>query len=382
MRRRTGALIKLGTTAGLGGILVVTAGQMPAAPAYADVADCRRIDLGLERFVVSDGLERYAGEVQRLLDVMSQAGVRHNASALNLYEVPTVEGVVRYITDRVGDFRVYENPHGLVRDPEHGDMTPDGGSPDCTVDPYDTYQEVYTVVPTANASLPVNPDTLAASPTQAVDATTWNYTPTVNDAADRLGLLADEDQSAKWKRNNDHCYAANTDAWLRQVCWHIWNQEYDSNSSYSYWQFHMEASSEPRQGRHLEKLWVEGVPMSGNDGSHAAQAWDGHLPEPNSAFGGNSSTCSTSTKNLQMGTGEPALAAWGWELQYTNCEQWAPKMYDDQGHWATIWTYNDDVRSQDMRHTAFNMGVKTLTSDKLPGWLLYSGTQVSSKPAW
>lgn len=247
-------------------------------------------------------------------------------------------------------------------------------------DIYDAYQSLYTVTPMANAALLVNKQTTTTAPSTALDAATWNYAPSINRTGSAYTKPEGEDPPpAKWVHNDDNCYGSNSDAWRRTVCWRIDNQEYDRSDSYAYWQFHMEASGEPQNDHWMKRLWVEGSDMQSNNRSY--QFWDGRLPEPNATQGGTSSTCTTNTKSFAFGSGDPLLDAYTDQFQYTTCEKWVPKSYDNQGHWSTTWQYNSHApKVYDMRHTAFTMAVRTYADGTLPGWLLYDGTEVSN--AW
>lgn len=54
------------------------------------------------------------------------------------------------------------------------------------------------------------------------------------------------------------------------------------------------------------------------------------------------------------------------------CETYRPKMYDDEGHWATIWEGNPSVNQKDSRHVLFTMPVKT-AEGALPAWVRLNG---------
>lgn len=80
----------------------------PVVSAHAALSPSPAIDLS--QFLVVDGRSRYAGEIAGLIDRARSQHVTMNAAAINVYAVPTVEGVTHFITDQPAKFRVTPNP--------------------------------------------------------------------------------------------------------------------------------------------------------------------------------------------------------------------------------------------------------------------------------
>lgn len=258
------------------------------------------------------------------------------------------------------------------------------------LDPERDAATVVDVVPMAAGSLPVNTGTAATSPlaqpvTEPLDAGLGVVpAPQVADAYQAYELRTrDEETKPAWNRNNEDCFLSDNNAWWRRGCWTIDNQINDDTADKTYWQFQLKASSYPKQKRGMFHVWVEGVPMQ----DYSAQRFDGTLPIPDQAVGGESG-CASGTQSLSLSGGKPVQVGYSYSYSITTCETYTPKGYSDEGHWSNKWHFNPDRNSNgvgygssdtDMRSVGFNMGIKTSSSAAKVGWTMPSGTEVSKK---
>jgi hypothetical protein len=254
------------------------------------------------------------------------------------YDVSTVEGTMVYVT---------ASPDSFVLNP--------------------TDVDVYEVLP-LGASAPAVDTTQVFDEANAVVAQVpIVVAPQQGDGGPARGT---------WGKNNSNCYSVygptdQSDAnkrYIRTVCWEIDFQNADSNKTDSFWQFELEAQGNSVHQTKMERMWVEGVPQSNHS---AAMKFDG-VAKPQST---NSRTepCNTGSESLSIGSGEPVNVGYTWTWDKISCETYGPKIYSDQGHYATVWTGNPKVNSGEVRYVKFAMPVRTKTKDGGPVWSLLTG---------
>jgi hypothetical protein len=81
--------------------------------------------------------------------------------------------------------------------------------------------------------------------------------------------------------------------------------------------------------------------------------------------------CRTEQFTLSVTAGSPPL---GLSVSWirTTCETYTPKLYNDQGHDASIWKGNPDVGQDEFRHVKLLMPVRS-DAGELPIWDLLTG---------
>jgi hypothetical protein len=262
-------------------------------------------------------------------------------------------------------------------------------SPDNPVVAYDVNTAEGTMIyaTTAPGSIVLNP----------VDADVWEVLPLgatapavdTTQAADEVaGVLAllppiaepaqggEDAARGTWGKNNSDCYTVygpkdQSDAnkrYLRTVCWEIDFQNADSNKTDSFWQFELEANGNSLHGTKMQRMWVEGVPQANHT---APMTFDG-ISVPQSTDE-RRDPCNTSHTSFSLKSGEPLEIGSEWTWDKVSCETYGPKLYADEGHYATIWTGNPDVPSETVRYVKLAMPVRTKTKDGGVVWSLLTG---------
>ncbi|HVF06402.1 MAG TPA: hypothetical protein VNA20_16285 [Frankiaceae bacterium] len=174
--------------------------------------------------------------------------------------------------------------------------------------------------------------------------------------------------SASWSRRGGDCYKVSTEAFWRIVCWRIDGQDKDNDSSHNYWQLHLDSSGKSVGYRDMERMWVEAVP--GPRGA-SNQSWNA-VAKPSAQYGG-SQGCTTSGENVSVASGAPVQVGFGFYWERTSCENYYPKSYgDDDGHWATVWEGNPNVKPEVHRAVMVKVPVKT-PADKGVMWEFLTG---------
>jgi hypothetical protein len=353
--RRRAAVAKVAVAGGLTSVLTLTVGQVPAGPAAAD-ASCPKyikLDIGLEQFYMSDGLTRYQDLVQQYIARLDEHHVNYRPEDIKVYQVPTSDGLTRYITHNANIYQVYWNWTGAPYDPDAGaTATVPGECPDpvtagvltpavTTLDK----ERFYEVVPLATAATP-NLNNIMV-----------NYT----------GVLQEEQPPPSWTVAHKDCQFVGTEYFERWVCWRLDAQNNDNDSDHSYWQLHVDVTGHSMK-RKFERMWVETVPAPRND---RYQYFDA-TPVPNSAFGG-SSGCETHGTQISIESGSPVSIGFAWYWERTTCETYYPKTYGSEGgHWASIWSGNPLAYPNAQRYVMIKVPVRT-SWDRGAAWELWTG---------
>jgi hypothetical protein len=170
----------------------------------------------------------------------------------------------------------------------------------------------------------------------------------------------------EWVRNNADCDIYSTKGFARTQCFDIYEQAGDADPTRSFWQYTAEASGHSKGGRKMDRRWVERRPAEGS----ASQEFDG-LPEPKEARN-RADNCKQESEGISIKSGQPVEVGRSHTWSRMTCETYRPKMYDDEGHWATIWEGNPNVGEKDMRHVMFTMPVQT-RQGALPAWSRLNG---------
>ncbi len=180
------------------------------------------------------------------------------------------------------------------------------------------------------------------------------------------GARDDDGENATWSHRNSDCFRIVSEWFDRRVCWRIDGQSRDSNPENNYWQLHTDVSGHSI-GRNMSRLWVEARPTP-----HGAsnQNFDA-MPVPNADFGG-SEGCETRATEFSIASGAPVQFGLAWTWERTTCEKYAPKTYDDDGHWASIWSGNNVVDDHVQRYVMLKVPVRTPYT-KGVGWELLTG---------
>jgi hypothetical protein len=172
--------------------------------------------------------------------------------------------------------------------------------------------------------------------------------------------------ASEWARNNADCDIYSTKGFARTQCFEITQQAGDADPGRAFWQYTAEASGHSKGGRKMDRMWVERRPADGSP----RQEFDG-IPEPKEARN-RADNCVQVSEGITISSGQPVEVGWSHSWNRMTCETYRPKMYDDEGHWATIWEGNRDVGQKDIRHVLLTMPVKT-AEGALPAWIRLNG---------
>lgn len=282
-------------------------------------------------------------EVALAIETVQAALVAHDISPENpvvAYNVNTAAGTMLYVTTAPGSI---------------------------VLNPVDV--DVWEVLP-LGATAPVVDTTQAADEAAGVLAL---LPPVAAPAQDGEGAAR-----GKWGKNNSDCYgvsgpANQSDAnkrYIRTVCWEIDFQNADSNKTDSFWQFELEAQGNSLNGTKMQRMWVEGMPQANHT---APMKFDG-VPVPQSTYSP-SESCNTGHETFSLKSGEPVEVGWEWTWDRVSCETYGPKIYSDQGHYASIWTGNPDVSAGTVRYVKLAMPVRSKTKDGGLAWSLLTGQE-------
>jgi hypothetical protein len=180
------------------------------------------------------------------------------------------------------------------------------------------------------------------------------------------GLIRAAATGPGWVRNNADCDVYSTKGFARTQCFEINAQAQDSDGATDFWQYTVEASGHSKVPRRMDRMWVERKPLEGSP----RQNFDG-IPEPKEPHN-RIDACRQEADSISVTSGQPLQAGWSHTWTRTTCETYRPKMYDDEGHWATIWEGHPDVGEKEMRHVMFTMPVKTAQGQG-PAWVRLNG---------
>lgn len=356
-----------------------------------------------------------AAQIAELKAALTKRGVPY--TVVSAYRVPTVEGFTTFVTANPQTMVVRPNPELLERTPEGttpvppaevmarlvesapAGITDDLGSIYVQTDDISRTLDVLAdlartvvdrVLDNVNPSVP-DPDALVTELRETTDPVVTEVldaelsaivTEVVPFAAAAPpgpseimanpnlpnGARDDNDgRSATWSTRNKDCYNVASEAFSRVVCWRIDGQDKDSDSNRNFWQFHIDASGKSVGYRSMNRMWMEARP---SPQGATNQAWDA-LPKPSAQYGG-SEGCSTSGDTFTIASGAPVQVGFGWYWERTSCENYYPKSYGDDGHWASVWEGNPNVKPEVHRAVMLKVPVKT-PPDKGVMWELLTG---------
>lgn len=180
------------------------------------------------------------------------------------------------------------------------------------------------------------------------------------------GLRTAATSGSEWVRSTADCDIYSTKGFARTQCFEINRQAGDTDPRRTFWQYTVEATGHSKGGRKMDRMWVERKPSAAS----ARQEFDG-IPEPKEARN-KADRCVQETEGIAIGSGAPVQIGFSKSWTRMTCETYRPKMYEDEGHWATIWEGDPSVSEKDSRHVMFTMPVKT-AEGALPAWVRLNG---------
>jgi hypothetical protein len=185
-----------------------------------------------------------------------------------------------------------------------------------------------------------------------------------------LGIRPLSTHGPRWVRNNADCDIYSTEGFRRTQCFEIVQQAQDKDGKQSFWQYTAQASGQSKGSREMNRMWVERKPAPGS----ARQHFDG-IPEPKEARN-RADNCVQHTEGISIQSGAPVQVGLKHDWTRMTCETYRPQMYEDEGHWATVWEGNPEVGSDDMRHVMFTMPVRT-AEGAVPTWVRLNGQRTT-----
>lgn len=185
-----------------------------------------------------------------------------------------------------------------------------------------------------------------------------------------LGVRAMAADGPRWVRKNADCDIYSTEGFARTQCFEIVQQAGDNDGRQNFWQYTAQASGQSKGSREMNRMWVERKPAPGS----ARQHFDG-IPEPKEARN-RADNCVQHTEGISIQSGAPVQIGFTNNWTRMTCETYRPQMYEDEGHWATIWEGNPEVNAKDMRHVMFTMPVRT-AEGAMPAWVRLNGQRTT-----
>lgn len=185
-----------------------------------------------------------------------------------------------------------------------------------------------------------------------------------------VGVRAMATDGPSWVRKNADCDIYSTEGFARTQCFEIVQQAGDNDGRQNFWQYTAQASGQSKGSREMNRMWVERKPAPGS----AAQQFDG-IPEPKEARN-RADNCVQHTEGISIQSGAPVQIGFTNNWTRMTCETYRPQMYEDEGHWATIWEGNPEVNAKDMRHVMFTMPVRT-AEGSVPAWVRLNGQRTT-----
>ena len=265
----------------------------------------------VQSFAVSHLTAEQHDEVQMLRQALAERNI--DQSGIGVFALPTTDGLTTIITRRPEEFSLRPQSGGLY------ELT-----------------RIESALPGADLSTPAD------------------------------GIRAASANGSEWVRSNADCDIYSTEGFARTQCFEINRQAGDTDAGRTFWQYTAEATGHSKGGRKMDRIWIERKPAE----TSAAQQFDG-IPEPKEARN-KADNCVQETEGISIQSGAPVQIGFSKNWSRMTCETYRPKMYDDEGHWATIWEGNPTVSEKDSRHVLFTMPVKT-AEGALPDWVRLNG---------
>lgn len=185
-----------------------------------------------------------------------------------------------------------------------------------------------------------------------------------------IGVRAMAADGPRWSEAGGDCDIYSTEGFARTQCFEFVRQANDKDRGQDFYQYTAEATGHSKGGREMNKIWVERKPAPGS----AQQEFDG-IPEPKEARN-KAENCVQTTEGISVQSGAPVQVGLTKSWSRMTCETYRPQMYEDEGHWATIWEGNPEVGSKNMRHVMFTMPVRT-PEGGVPKWLRLNGQRTT-----
>lgn len=174
--------------------------------------------------------------------------------------------------------------------------------------------------------------------------------------------------TGKWQtlpgNNGGACHSGGVSGWsIYTWCWGKKKLARDGQPRRDLYAWRMTLSGNATNGKHLQKLWVEPFPRP----SSPTQHWSGTDPfKPDHTVNAQSNCVTTTT---QVGGGEEVPFTFSTSQQTCDNESFGPKLYDQPGHHAGVWSTDDycHIGTSQVRKVYATMTV-WVAEGKVPLW--------------